>query len=235
MTSDEAGATVRRLIESQRQYYELRAPDHGDPSRPPDRKEPGLLGSDEARRVVEEFGASGDVLELACGSGAFTRELARHADSLTAVDGSPRMLELNEHALGDAEVDYVCADLFHWQPPCQFDAVFFGFWLSHVPPTHWASFWSMVRSCLRPGGRVGFVDEDDRAVGNEASYSATGIPTSRRTLADGRSFDIIKVFWSPRDLERRLHALGWRARVRSFGRTFLFGVAERDQPAKGAS
>jgi hypothetical protein len=83
----------------------------------------------------------------------------------------------------------------------------------------------MIRSSLRPGGQVGFVDEDDRATGNETYLSNTGIPTARRTLSDGRSLDIIKVFWNPRDLEARLQRLGWHARVRSFGETFLVGQA----------
>jgi SAM-dependent methyltransferase len=225
MTCDDARVIATQLIESQRQYYELRAPDHANTSRPSDRKVPGLLGPDEARRLVEELGVSGDVLELACGSGAFTRELARHAESLTAVDGSPQMLALNKQSVDKAHVDYVCADLFQWQPPHRFDVVFFGFWLSHVPPTHFDPFWSMIRSSLRPGGQVGFVDEDHRATGNETYLSNTGIPTARRTLSDGRSFDIIKVFWNPRDLEARLQRLGWHARVRSFGETFLVGQA----------
>ena len=213
------------LIAAQRQYYELRAPDHADVSRPSDRKSRGLMGSDLARRLILELDVAGDVLELACGSGAFTRELARSASSLTALDGSPSMLDLNEEVVGDETVEYLCADVFAWEPTRQFDFVFFGFWLSHVPPKRFDSFWSTVRSCLKPCGRVGFVDEDERAKSNEASISNEGTPTARRTLSDGRVFDIVKVFWNHGDLERRLQAKGWDARVRPVGETFLFGTA----------
>jgi len=226
MAPDEM-ATARRLIEAQRQYYDMRAPDYVDAGLPSDRRRPGLLGAAAARRLVAELGPHGDVLELACGTGGFTRELVRHAGTLTAVDGSPRMLELNRRRVGVDGVEYVCADLFGWRPERRYDVVFFGFWLSHVPPTHVDSFWSLVESCLRPGGRAGFVDEDDRGARNEHEVSHDGLPTARRTLADGRTFDIVKVFWRPRDLERRLQALGWHAEVRREGRTFLFGTAAR--------
>jgi SAM-dependent methyltransferase len=227
VTGDLEGADeVQQLIASQRAYYDLRAPDYGDVTKPPDRKNRGLLDSSEARRLIDEFAPSGDVLELACGTGAFTRELVRHSHALTAVDGSPRMLERNRSVVGDSAVEYLCADLFEWKPTRRYDAVFFGFWLSHVPPTHFDAFWSLVRSCLRPGRRAGFVDEDQRAQVYEVAHRDAGVPTARRTLSDGTAFDIVKVFWDPLDLETRLHELGWQARVEPVGDAFLYGVAQ---------
>ena len=69
--------------------------------------------------ALERFDPRGDVLELACGTGLWTRHLVAHADRVTAVDGAPEVLELNRartEALG-ASVTYVEADLFNWQPP----------------------------------------------------------------------------------------------------------------------
>jgi SAM-dependent methyltransferase len=216
---------VSRLLASQRTYYDMRAPDHADVTSPSDRKCRGDMDSETAARLLAELAPEGDVLELACGSGSFTRELARHARSVTCVDGSPRMLELNRQALADPRVNYICADLFDWTTTEQFDVVFFGFWLSHVPPTHFDRFWALVRSCLRPGGRALFIDEDARGAGNEEHLTDEGLPTARRTLRDGRSFDIVKIFWKPDKLAARLQRAGWTADVRSAGDTFLYGVA----------
>ncbi|HKH05505.1 MAG TPA: class I SAM-dependent methyltransferase [Acidimicrobiales bacterium] len=217
---------VSQLIVSQRRYYDLRAPDYGDPTRPADRKDPGLIDAAVMRELIDEFRPQGDVLELACGSGAFTRELVRHARSLTAVDGSPRMLERNREAVSAPHVEYVCADLFAWRPTRQYDAVFFGFWLSHVPPTLVEAFWALVRSCLRPGGRAAFVDEGPRARVFEASHTESSVPVARRTLSDGTTFDIVKVFWEPGRLQESLRDRGWHAHVRPVGDAFFYGVAE---------
>jgi demethylmenaquinone methyltransferase/2-methoxy-6-polyprenyl-1,4-benzoquinol methylase len=45
----------------------------------------------------------------------------------------------------------------------------------------------------------------------------------RRKLNDGREFDIVKVFYDPTELERRLRELGWHGWVRSTDKYFLYG------------
>ena len=84
------------------------------------------------------------MLELACGTGLWMVELAHHATSVTAVDASPEVLEINRARLRETgrenAVRYVEADLFGWRPDAAYDAVFFGFWLSHVPPERFEAF-----------------------------------------------------------------------------------------------
>jgi SAM-dependent methyltransferase len=217
------GDPVARLIESQRTFYDLRAPDFGDEA-VPDRRVSGMMARELARALVDEFAPTGDVLELACGSGSFTRELVRHARTVTAVDGSPRMLERNRREVGDSRVTYVNADIFDWHPERRYDAVFFGFWLSHVPPVIFDEFWALVRSSLRTGGRVAFVDEDDRGTTNDDIHLVDNVPAAPRTLRDGRTFDVVKVYWDPTELRDRLSSLGWQVAVRRVGETFLYGV-----------
>jgi demethylmenaquinone methyltransferase/2-methoxy-6-polyprenyl-1,4-benzoquinol methylase len=178
------------------------------------------------RALVDELRPIGDVLELACGDGAFTRELVRHARSVTAVDASPHMLARNQAQVADPQITYVNADVFAWTPDRAYDAVFFGFWLSHVPPTSLEAFWSLLRSCIRPGGRVAFVDEDDRASTHDDSRLVEGIPVARRTLSDGRQFDIVKMFWDPADLENRLLELNWDVNIRRVGESFMYGAGQ---------
>jgi SAM-dependent methyltransferase len=229
----DASERLARLIESQRVFYDLRAPDFGDES-VPDRRVSGALPSELARSLVDELAPTGDVLELACGTGMFTRELVRHARTVTAVDGSPRMLERNRRELGDSRVAYVHADIFDWQPERRYDVVFFGFWLSHVPPILFDEFWALVRSSIRTGGRVAFVDEDDRGTMNDEVHHVGDVPVAPRTLRDGRQFDVVKVYWDPVELEDRLTSLGWQAEVRRAGGTFLYGSAVRS-PSPPAS
>lgn len=218
----DAADPVARLIESQRTFYDLRAPDFGDES-VPDRRVSGTMPTDLVSALIDEFAPTGDVLELACGAGTFTRELVRHARTVTAIDGSARMLERSRREVIDPNVRYVHADIFEWRPDRHYDAIFFGFWLSHVPPSTFDEFWSLVRSSLQPGGHVAFVDEDDRGVTNDDIQFVDGVPVAPRTLRDGRQFNVIKVYWNPNELEARLRSLGWQAEVRRVGEAFLYG------------
>jgi demethylmenaquinone methyltransferase/2-methoxy-6-polyprenyl-1,4-benzoquinol methylase len=214
---------VKEIVESQRAYYDLRADDYADRTKPSDRKIRGYMGADLSRGLVDELRPAGDVLELAAGTGIYTAELRRHANTLSVVDGSPRMIEINKTRVADPDITYVCADLFAWEPDRTYDTVFFAFWLSHVPPEAFGDFWALVARCLTPHGRVCFVDEDDRAAAHDDVRDVGGVPVATRRLADGRTFDIVKMFWRPDELERRLASMDWDVSVRPTGRTFLVG------------
>ena len=175
------------------------------------------------RSALTAFRPSDRVLEMACGTGIWTEQLLPFAASLTALDGSPEMLAINAARLGSAPIRYIEADLFTWEPGEQFDTVFFGFWLSHVPPDRFTEFWQLVRKCLAPGGRVFFVDSR-----HEPTSTATDhrLPDSdatilRRRLNDGREFQIYKVFYDPADLTRRLEEHGWQFEIRRTDNYFL--------------
>ena len=221
MTTDDRDR-LTELIDAQREFYDLRAPDFGDAT-VPDRRGDGLLAAAAIHDLIDELAPTGDVLELACGTGGFTRHLLLHARTVTAVDASPRMLERNRREVADDRVTYVEADLFEWQPARRYDVVFFGFWLSHVPMSRFDDFWDRVRSALRDGGRVGFVDEDDRGAVNDDLRVVDDVPVARRTLRDGRQFDVVKLFWDPAELDARLRSIGWDVAVRRVGDTFLYG------------
>jgi ubiquinone/menaquinone biosynthesis C-methylase UbiE len=111
--------------------------------------------------ALDAFAPTGKVLELAGGTGWWTQQLAETADRLTVVDSSPEVLELNRERVGRPDVRYEVADLFEWRPDAAYDVVFFSFWLSHVPRTRFRDFWSLVRSCLAPSGRVFLIDNRD--------------------------------------------------------------------------
>src|ERR1700727_14402 len=141
-------------LEQQLDYYRARAGEYDDWWFRTGRYD---RGAEANAAWFAGFGACGNVLELACGTGLWTRHLAASADQLTAVDGAPEVLVINRartEALG-ASVTYVEADLFSWEPPRHaFDACVFAFWLSHVPEERFVPFWTMVAAALRPGGRV---------------------------------------------------------------------------------
>jgi demethylmenaquinone methyltransferase/2-methoxy-6-polyprenyl-1,4-benzoquinol methylase len=153
-------------------------------------------------------------LELASGPGRFTGALLDVCTRITAVDASSEMHDVNRSVHGDDRIDYVVADLFGYRPDGEYDLVFAGYWLSHVPAGRFDAFWSMLRDALARGGRVVMVD--DGVLGEDGAEQFAEDPTGggdQRRLADGREFTIVKRAYAPRDLEARLAAVGWRATV----------------------
>ena len=132
---------MQALVAEQVAYYRAHAPDY----------DVAYLGRD-WDRCIEELPIAGDVLELACGTGHGTPLLAARARSVTALDAAPEALALARRRVQGPPVEFIEADVFAWEPSRRFDTVFFAFWLTHVPPTRFAAFWSMVG---RPWPRVG--------------------------------------------------------------------------------
>jgi 2-polyprenyl-3-methyl-5-hydroxy-6-metoxy-1,4-benzoquinol methylase len=211
-------------IAAQSRYYDLYAPDYVNPLAPSNLRAPGVLEPNTARDLIDDLAPEGEVLELACGPGGFTAELARHATSVTAIDASQQMLTRNRTEVDCSNVRYIQTDIFDWRPDATYDVIFFGFWLSHVPPTRFDDFWQLVRTCVRRDGRVAFVDENDRSRINDDVRTVEGVPLARRALADGRTLDVIKLFWKPDDLDARLRALGWSFSIRRVHDIFMYGV-----------
>ncbi|MBP8532694.1 trans-aconitate 2-methyltransferase [Streptomyces sp. MK37H] len=175
--------------------------------------------------AIDGLPISGDVLELACGTGQWTSLLAARAHSVTAVDAVAEVLDFARARTGLSTVRFLEADLFTWQPPRRYDTVFFAFWLSHVPPTRLPGFWNSVASALAPGGKAIFIDDGPAAAAEEEVLVNQPIPVALRRLDDESEYRIVKVFHDPRTLTDDLTALGWSARIRLMAGQFI-GIAE---------
>jgi SAM-dependent methyltransferase len=198
---------VSELLAEQRRYYAARAPEYDDwwfrrgrYALPPEDEARWWEDVAEVDRALTEV-VHGAVLELAAGTGIWTRKLVELADGVVAVDANAETLALNTPL-----AEHVLADIFEWEPVGRFDLCFFGFWISHVPDDRLDDFWALVRSTLKPGGRVFLVDNN--AAGDPAHTSRrsrSGV--EHRRLADGREFRIVKHYRAPADFpELELHA-----------------------------
>ncbi len=222
------------VLTEQLDYYRARALEYdkwwnreGRFDRGPEANTRWFAETTELERVLERFDPRGDVLELACGTGLWTRHLVRYADSVTAVDAAPEVLAINRARVGDERVSYVEADLFDWAPDERYDACVFAFWLSHVPVDRFAAFWEMVAGCAearRP--RLVHRQRAHRALDRRRPSAALGDEdTMTRRLDDGREFQIVKRFYDPGDLEQALAELGWSASVDATSEFFIYGTA----------
>ena len=206
-----------RLIANQIAYYRARAREFDGGHHHPI---PALA------RPLRGFKPRGRVVEIACGTGIWTAEILRQpVQSLLCIDAAPEMLAIHESRIDDIRVRRERHDLFRWEPEAVFDAAFFAFWLSHVPPSRFAEFWGLLGRAVGPHGRVFFIDDDHRASATEELIEDSPVPAVRRTLNDGSMHAAIKSFHEPSELETQLSDLGWAADVQSVGDRFLWGVA----------
>jgi demethylmenaquinone methyltransferase/2-methoxy-6-polyprenyl-1,4-benzoquinol methylase len=220
----------RRLIEEQIEYYRKRAAEYDETSAPPG--DPLAAYARKIEAALDRFRPAGQVLEIASGTGTWTRRLLQHAATVTALDSSPEMHDLSREKLGKgARVRYIEADVFSWEPDAQYDVVFFSNWLSHVPPASFERFWALVRRALGPEGRVFLVDEVKDAWRNEDLLRedfvhGPSVPIVRRQLLDGQTFRVAKVFWDPEELASSLRDLGWDFVIHTSG-PLLWGEGRR--------
>ncbi len=225
-------AELGQLLGEQVAYYRVLAGDYLD------QDALDFSGADELTRALDAFRPVGHVLELACGPGVWTGQLLRYAADVTAVDASPEMLALaaarigkeaqgigKEDGAGEKRVRFVQADLFHWRPDRRYDVVFMGFWLSHVPPERFESFWSVVADSLEPHGRVFFADDAHRTP--DEPVAGPSSETIRRQLPDGTHCRLVKVPHQPAELEERLRKLGWDITVSPTAGPFYWGAGSR--------
>lgn len=209
---------VQALVAEQIAYYRAHAPDY----------DVAYLGNKDWDECLEELPVAGDVLELACGTGHWTPLLAARARSVTALDAAPEVLALARRRVRGLPVEFIQTDVFTWQPSRRFDTVFFAFWLTHVPPARFAAFWSMVAKALAPGGRACFIDDHDQERANERFVTDQATPAVWRPLRDGSEHRVVKVFYTPSELEARLTELGWTAKVHQASVGPIVGSARRN-------
>jgi SAM-dependent methyltransferase len=213
----------REILDEQIAYYRARAAEYDVTSTPDG--DPFVADADRIREVLRAFEPRGRVIELAAGTGQWTGLLAEYADALVATDASPEMLALNAAKVGNTSVEYRVSDAFGLPSTRDFDVVFFGFFLSHVPHTHFDAFWRVVDGLLMADGRCFFVDEADHGLWEE-DWVDREAGIVRRPLTDGRVHRAVKVLWRPDELQARLAALGWRIEVATSG-PFLWGSGSR--------
>lgn len=163
------------------------------------------------------------ILEMACGTGIWTQELIKIGNEVTALDASPEMININRAKLQSEKVTYHQANLFQWEPDRQYDMVFFGFWLSHVPAEKLSGFLQTVNKALKPDGRLFIIDSrrvEASTAANQNVHHEGEI--QGRILNDGREFQIVKIYYETDLLTATLAEHGFNAPVQKTPTFFIY-------------
>jgi demethylmenaquinone methyltransferase/2-methoxy-6-polyprenyl-1,4-benzoquinol methylase len=155
------------------------------------------------------------VLEVACGTGYWTRFLATTAAHVLATDLNTETLAVaRAKGLPAERVEFRQADAYALSADLgTFDAAVACFWWSHVPAASRPRFFAALHHRLEPGARVVLLD-NLYVPGSSTPISRTGAAGDTyqlRTLASGETFEVVKNF--PTEELLRAEAAGFATRV----------------------
>jgi demethylmenaquinone methyltransferase/2-methoxy-6-polyprenyl-1,4-benzoquinol methylase len=175
---------------------------------------------------------SGEIVELAAGTGWWSPLLAGKGE-LWCYDAVPETLDLARRRLVAHGLRAHLHERDAWaEPDRRVDALFCGFWLSHVPRARLPEFLALCARWLRPGGFFAFIDSrPDPASGSVGNSWDAATETSVRRI-DEVAYRIPKVYYAAAELEAALVTAGFvEPSVRATSRFFLLGSARAPDEA----
>jgi ubiquinone/menaquinone biosynthesis C-methylase UbiE len=186
---------------------------------------------DAAGRWLDGLPIRGRIVELAAGTGWWSPLLADKGELwMSDVNAAP--LErardrLLAHGLR-AHIHVRDAWAEPESPPAPADALFAGFWLSHVERARTPAFLDLASRWLAPGGRLALIDSLPDPQSGAADHPAPAADRAIRRLDDGREFAIVKVHRSRDEIAANLEAAGFHeVTVSTTGRFFVLATAVR--------
>ena len=151
------------------------------------------------------------MLEVACGTGYWTRFIAQSAVHVVAIDTSPETMRIAEGRVPAGKVRFLVADAYDLPLDLgKFGAAFAGFWFSHVPRARRRAFLHGLRALLMPGAKIVLLD--NRYVEGSSSpiteTDSDGNTYQLRRLMDGSTHRVLKNFPSEAELQSSLAGIG---------------------------
>jgi demethylmenaquinone methyltransferase/2-methoxy-6-polyprenyl-1,4-benzoquinol methylase len=181
---------------------------------------------DAATLWLDGLPLSGEIVELAAGTGWWSPLLAGKGE-LWCYDAVPETLDLARQRLLAHGLRAHLHERDAWTEPDRLvDALFCGFWLSHVPRARLPDFLALCARWLKPGGSFAFVDSRaDPASGSPSNIWDPATETALRRI-DDETFRIPKVYYTADELERAITVAGFAdGSVTVTSRFFLLGRA----------
>jgi ubiquinone/menaquinone biosynthesis C-methylase UbiE len=159
---------------------------------------------DDHCRHLERIARDKAVLDLACGTGYWTKVASNTAQKVIGTDIVIEMIEQSRTKVFGCPVEFVVADL-HELPfkPGSFDLVTLGFWLSHEPKQNFPKLFDAITTPLKKNGLIWMIDNNPPAEGprsDSAGADEHGNNFKKRQLQNGNEFVILKNYFSKEKL-----------------------------------
>jgi 2-polyprenyl-3-methyl-5-hydroxy-6-metoxy-1,4-benzoquinol methylase len=97
------------------------------------------------------------ILDIGCGTGEFSRQLAKYADQVVAIDLSPKMIEVaKQRSTQYTNIDFQVTDILQWNFPVEkFEAIVSIATVHHLPLKNLLP---NLKAALKPGGKLIILD-----------------------------------------------------------------------------
>jgi SAM-dependent methyltransferase len=162
---------------------------------------------DQMRAQVAQVLRGHVVLELGCGSGYWTAQIAESADSVLATDINPEMIALAQQRGLPGKVSFKVADGQDLPADIgDFTAVFIGFWWSHMRRDEQDRFLAQLRARVGKDVLLVILD-DDYVEGSSVTVARTDLEGNTYqilTAPDGQRYELPKGYPSDSALRKRL-------------------------------
>lgn len=159
------------------------------------------------------------VLEIACGTGYWSKILAEHASEVVALDFNAEMLAIaTARGLPSEKIRFVQGDAYHLPADLaaeKFTMCFAAFWWSHVKRAEQEQFIRQLRAVVGSNCQLVLID-NSYVEGDSTPIARTDLDGNThqfRKQQDGSTVEIVKNFPSDSNLRKRFSNLGRDIRV----------------------
>jgi SAM-dependent methyltransferase len=187
------------MMQPMHTYYAARAPEYDSVYLKPERQ----TDLRAIEQWVTQTFVGARVLEIACGTGYWTKFIAQVAARVLALDAVSETIDIAKDRVLLQNVEFLIGDAYALpRRDAGFDAAFAGFWFSHVPLSRRLEFLSGLNAAVERDARIvllenRFVEGSSSPI---AEQDAEGNTYQMRRLRDGTTHRVLKNFPSEAEL-----------------------------------
>ena len=194
----------RKIDKDIEQYYADRAYEYDKTYLRPERQK----DIKKLHKLLKNLLSGHIVLEVACGTGYWTKTIASVSKFITAVDINNKVLQIAKNReIPSDKVIFVQDDVYSLNKiQNNFSAGFASFWWSHVLKSKLKGFLALFQSKLQSDALVVFID-NRRVKGSSTPISRIdndGNTYQIRKLEDGREYEILKNFPTKKEIRETI-------------------------------
>lgn len=191
---------ARRIDNDIKQYYADRAYEYDKTYLRPERQK----DIKKLHKLLKTLLKDHIVLEIACGTGYWTKTIAFVSKCITAVDINDEVLQIAKNrGIPSNKVIFIQDDVYILNKiQGNFSAGFAGFWWSHISKSKLKQFITLFHSKVQPNALIIFIDNRHvkRSSTSISRMDIHGNTYQIRKLEDGREYEILKNFPTKKEI-----------------------------------